>query len=315
MRFSIILFFLLLGFSGLGQNRPHDKWNDFGSSHINKWLQIAPATLGPNSLPVPFMDYARLDSLSNIEIGAHAHFMEGDRGVNSYFSLYWAVVPKRVVVHIWGYPTETFQTDNSVRDDRQIYYDDTGWITQTGDYWITTYIQLVRDHNGWPDITICYAAKTTTGGAIQGRFTDAPANYYSAAFGKSIHPKNGFIDEVRFGIMGGFYVWQTNKVELAQDEGPLYQFGLDLKHKNWSWRNEIGGYWGYDAYQYQFPDVPDSNDPLIYRTNLKFSAKRFDWKCEYQTGLHDYLYNTFRMSVSYKFGFGEYKIDKLSRER
>jgi hypothetical protein len=116
-----------------GQSRPTTDWVDFGSDHINKWLQIAPAKLGPNALPVPFMDYASLDSLSNIEAGVHAHFMNGDQAVNSYLSFYWAVVPKRVVVHIWGNPTETFQTDNSVRDDRQIYYDDTGWITQGGD--------------------------------------------------------------------------------------------------------------------------------------------------------------------------------------
>ena len=308
MRISIFQFLILSCFLGFGQSRSTKGWTDFGSSHINKWLQIAPAKLGPNSLPVPFMDYALLDSLSNIEIGTHAHIMEGDQAINSYLSLYWAVVPKRVVVHIWGYPSETFQTDNSVRDERQIYYDDTGWITQVGDVWISTYIQILKEKKISPDITISYSAKTTTGGAIQGRYTDAPAAYYYIAFGKSLHPKNGFINEVRVGVMGGFYVWQTNKVELAQDEGALYEFGIELKHRNLSWRNEIGGYSGYDAYRYM--DIRGSNDPLIYRTNLKFSAKRFDWKCEYQTGLHDYLYNTFRISGFYKFGFGKNKNGK-----
>ena len=308
MRISVFLFLILSFNLGFGQSRSTKGWTDFGSSHINKWLQIAPAKLGPNSLPVPFMDYGLLDSLSNIEVGTHAHFMKGDQAINSYLSLYWAVVPKRVVVHIWGYPSETFQTDNSVRDERQIYYDDTGWITQVGDVWISTYIQILKERKNWPDITVNYSAKTTTGGAIQGRYTDSPAAYYYIAFGKSVHPKNSFIDEVRVGMMGGFYVWQTNKVELAQDEGALYEFGIDLKHRNLSWRNELGGYSGYDAYMYL--GIRGSNDPLIYRTNLKYSAKRFDWKCEYQTGLHDYLYNTFRMSVFYKFGLGKSKISK-----
>jgi hypothetical protein len=309
MRFTSLLLLVLTGYFGFSQNRDRSDWNDFGSSHINKWLQIAPAALGPNSLPVPFMDYARLDSVSNIEVGAHGHFMDGDKGVNSYLSLYWAVVPKRVVVHIWGYPSETFQTDNAVRDERQIFYDDTGWITQTGDFWISTYIQLVKEQEKWPGISISYSAKTTTGGAIQGRFTDAPANAYYAAFGKSFCPKKGFIDEVRIGLMAGFYVWQTNKVELAQDEGPLYQLGVDLKHRNWSWKNEIGGYNGYDVYQYQYPEVHAANDPLIYKTNLRFAANRFDWKIEYQTGLYDYLYNTFRFSVFYKFGYRKFETD------
>jgi len=305
MRISTFLFFVLIGFSGFGQSRPTKDWTDFGSSHINKWLQIAPGTLGPNALPVPFMDYGLLDSLSNIEIGTHAHFMEGDQAINSYLSFYWAVVPKIVVVHIWGNPTETFQTDNSVRDDRQIYYDDTGWITQGGDMWISTYIQLIKGRKNWPDISINYSSKTTIGGATQGRYTDAPANYYYTALGKSFLPKNGFIDEIRIGAMVGFYVWQTNKVELAQDEGVLYEFGIDLNHKNWSWRNEIGGYSAYGAYQYI--GVDDENDPLIFRTNLKSSGKRFDWKCEYQTGFRDYYYQTFRVSVLYKFGLAVLK--------
>jgi hypothetical protein len=303
MQISILLFFVLLCFSGFGQSRPTKGWVDFGSSHINKWLQIAPGTLGPNSLPVPFMDYGLLDSVSNIETGVHAHFMEGDQGINSYMSLYWAVVPKRVAVHIWGFPTETFQTDNSVRDERQIYYDDTGWITQSGDFWISTYIQLVKEHNKRPGIAINYSAKTTIGGATQGRYTDAPANYYYMAIGKSFFTKRGFINEVRIGMLGGFYVWQTNKVELAQDEGPLFELGLDLKHKNLSWKNEFGGYNGYDVYQYI--GVTGNNDPLIYKTNFMISGKRMNWKWEYQTGIRDYYYQTFRFSVFYKFGFAK----------
>jgi hypothetical protein len=306
MRISISLLLILQVFSGYGQSRSTSDWTDFGNDHISKWLQIAPGKLGPNSLPVSFMDYALLDSLSNIETGVHAHFMKGDQAINSYLSLYWAVVPKRVVVHIWGFPTETFQTDNSVRDERQIYYDDTGWITEAGDLWISTYIQVLKGYKKWPDITINYSSKTTTGGAIQGRYTDAPANYYYIAFGKSFIPKKGFIDNVRIALLGGFYVWQTNKVELAQDEGALYEFGIDLNHKNLSWRNEIGGYSGYDAYQYI--GVRGSNDPLIYRTNFKTSGKCIDWKLEYQTGLHDYHYQTFRFSVYYKFGFGKQRI-------
>jgi len=309
MRITIGLLFVLSGLCGVGQSRPTGGWTDFGSSHINKWLKIAPGTLGPNSLPVPFMDYALLDSLSNIEIGAHGHFMKGDEGVNSYFSLYWAVVPKRVVVHVWGYPSETFQTDNFIRDERQIYYDDTGWITQVGDFWISTYIQLLKNYKKWPDISMSYAAKTTTGGAIQGRYTDAPANFYYVAFGKSVFTKKGFIDEIRFGLLGGFYVWQTNKVELAQDEGALYEFGIDLKHKNLSWKNELGGYSGYDAYR--FVGETGDNDPLIYRTNIKISGKRLDWKWEYQTGFHDYHYQTFRFSMFYKFGYPRPNGEKI----
>ena len=255
--------------------------------------------MGPNALPVPDMDYALLDSMSNIEFGVHSHFMEGDTAVNSYISFYWSVVPKRVVVNIWGFPSETFHMTNAVRDDRQIYYDDTGWITNPGDLWISTFVQLIRGHKKWPDLSMNYSFKTTTGWATHARYTEAGANYFYGAFGKSFYPKKGFIDEVRLAGLGGFYVWQTNKVELAQDEGPLYEIGLIIKHKNMSWTNEVGGYSAYDAYDYI--GVTGDNDPLIYRTRLTRTGEHFLWKLEYQGGFHDYHYQTFRFSVAYRF--------------
>ena len=301
MRISLFILFTVFYVSVFGQSRPTKDWIDFGSNHINKWLQIAPAKMGPNSLPVPDMDYALIDTISNFEVGVHSHFMEGDRAVNSYMSIYWCVVPRRVAVKIWGFPTETFQMDNSVRDDRQIYYDDTGWITNPGDLWISTFIQLVKGHKKWPDLVLNYSNKTTTGWATHARYTEAGANYFYGALGKSIYPKKGFLDEIRLAFLGGFYVWQTNKVELAQDEGPLYQFGLEVTHKDLSWANEIGGYHAYDAYDYI--GVNGDNDPLIYRIRFKKTGQRFDWKVEYQTGLHDYHYQTFRFSVAYRFRF------------
>jgi hypothetical protein len=286
-------------FQVFGQSRPTTDWINFGSGHINQWLQIAPAKLGPNSLPVPMMDYARLDSVSNLELGVHTHFMNGDKAVNSYFSFYWAPVPERVVVQIWGFPTETFHTENFVRDERQIYYDDTGWITQNGDIWFSTSLQLIKGRKKFPDLVFGYSHKTTLGRADQGRFTDGGAENYYAAFGKSVYPKGKFLTEIRFGLMLGYYIWQTNKVEMAQDEGILFQTGVELKHHKWLWKNEFGGYNAYDAYRYI--GVRGSNDPLIVRSNLLKQGKRLNYKAEYQFGLHDYHYNTFRLSVFYKF--------------
>ncbi len=299
MRFSFFLIFALINLHVFGQSRSTTDWVDFGGDHTSKWLQIAPAKLGPNALPVPFMDYGTVDSLSNFESGVHAHFMKGDKAVNSYLSFYWTLLPKKIAVHIWSFPTETFRTDNSVRTDRQIFLDDTGWINQAGDLWISTYIQVLSEKKNRPGISINYTAKTTTGGAIHGRYTDSPANYYYVAFGKSFFPKYGIIDKVGVGFMGGFYVWQTNKVELAQDEGILYEIGLELNHRNITWRNEFGGFNGYDAYK--FIGVKGNNDPFIYRTNFSVNGEHFNWKWEYQTGFRDYSYTTLRMTVFYKF--------------
>lgn len=299
MRLSILIIFILLSVTAFGQGRDRSNWTDFGSSHINKWLQVAPNKLGPNALPVPKMDYALVDSMSGFEVGIHSHFMDGDNAVNSFLSFYWCVVPQRVAVEIWGNPSETFNMDNDVRDQRQVFYDDGGWTTNPGDLWISTYIQLLKAKKYRPDMVLNYSAKTTTGYSKHGRYTDAPAAYYYLALGKSFHPKKGLLEEIRVAFTGGFYVWQTNKVEMAQDEGPLYLMALKLKHKNTVWSNEFGGYSGADVYEYI--GVTGDNDPLVYRSNLTWLGSRFHWKIAYQTGLRDYGYNTFRFSVAYRF--------------
>ncbi|MBN2635973.1 MAG: hypothetical protein JXR61_06865 [Prolixibacteraceae bacterium] len=303
MRILISIIFAALCVTASGQSRSTNDWVDFRSIHVNKWLQIAPGKMGPNALPVPDMDYAFVDTISSVETGIHGHFMEGDKAVNSYVSFYWAVVPGRVGMKIWGYPSETFKMDNTLRDERQVYWDDTGWMTNPGDLWINTYIQIVRGRKNWPDISIGYSAKTTTGWATHARYTDGAANYYYAAFGKSFFPKKGFLDEIRLAGLGGFYVWQTNKVEMAQDEGPHYEVGMILRTGELSFANEIGGYTGYDVYEYI--GVIGDNDPLIYRSRLMKTGKRIEWKFEYQTGFKDYDYQTFRISIAYRFKLSE----------
>lgn len=292
--------FLLFFFNVLwSQSRNTGEWFDYGSSHVSKWIQVAPGKMGPNALPVPEMDYALVGSRSSVKFGGHLNIMEGDTAFNSYLDFYWAVAPGKVAVRIWGFPTETFRTSNEVRNERQIYYDDEGWRTTGGDLWISTFIQLLKNHNSIPDIALNYSMKTTTGSILHARYTDSPAHYFYAAAGKSFFTENGFLNEVRLSAMGGIYIWQTNKVEMAQDEGPLFGVGLKLRHKAISIYNEAGGYDGYGAYGYM--DVEDYNKPLVYRARLTKEGKNFDWQLEYKTGWIDYNYTTVKLELVYHF--------------
>jgi hypothetical protein len=301
----LLLIFFSLAFlpESLGQSRRTKDWTDFGSSHVNKWIQVAPGTMGPNALPVPEMDYAQVAGSSSLETGIHTHFMKGDTAVNSWLNFRWVVVSEKVEVSFWGFPTETFRMTNEVRDERQIYYDDTGWITHQGDLWISTRIQVLKNHKTLPDITLNYSFKNTTGLMKHGRYSDAGTNYFYLALGKSFFPKTGILDELRIAGLGGFYLWQTNKVEMAQDEGPLVEAGLKLRKNNISVANEIGGFFGYDVYE--FIGVTGNNDPLVYRLNIVKSGKLTDWKAEFITGLNDYHYHTFKMGITYRFGAEE----------
>lgn len=295
---SIILT-ILFSSSIKGQTRKTSEWFDYGSSHISKWIQVAPGKLGPNALPVPEMDYAIIKDYSTFETGSHLNVMPGDTSLNSYLAFNWTVVPDKIAVKLWGFPTETFRTNNQVRNERQIYYDDEGWKTTKGDLWISTFIQLMKQKRFLPDIVINYSLKTTTGSIIHGRYTDGPAHYFYAAAGRSFYPRKSFLDEVRIAGMGGFYVWQTNKVEMAQDEGPLYQGGLMLRYKNLSLFNETGAYNGYGAYSYM--GIGPYNNPVVYRTRLQLETNNTFWKLEYKTGWVDYNYATLKLEFVYKF--------------
>lgn len=299
MRIFLLFIIVILAGNLHAQSRKTGNWFDFGSSHISKWIQVAPGKLGPNALPVPEMDYALVGTRSGLEIGAHANIMKGDSSVNSYMAFHWAVVPEKVAVKVWGIPSETFRTTNEVRDERQIYYDDMGWITNGGDLWISTYIQLLRNKRLLPELVLNYSMKTTTGAILQGRYTDAPAHYFYLAAGKSFFPEASFVNEIRLAGMGGIYIWQTNKVEMAQDEGPVFQAGIMLRHKRFLLYNEAGGYDGYGAYG--FMDVADYNNPVVYRARLQRQGKHIDWKLEYKTGWIDYNYTTLKLELVYNF--------------
>ena len=305
-KYTFIIWLLMCPALAFSQSRNTSDWINFGSTHFAKWLQIAPGKLGPNALPIPRMDYALIGDESKIEIGAHYHQMTGDTAINSYFNYRWNIAPGRAVVEIWGEPSETFRLTNDVRDERQIYYDDNGWSTEAGDLLISTYVQLLKNKKYIPDLSLNYTLKTTTGVNWNGRYTDASMNYFYLAAGKSIRFKGSILDEIRIAALCGFYVWQTNKVEMAQDEGPVIEAGIQLHKKDFIFYTEFGGYSGYDAYEFMERGtgqdrIQGYNDPLILRTRLEKTGRHFNFTVEYQHGFRDYFYETFRLGIIYHF--------------
>jgi hypothetical protein len=252
------------------------------------------------------MDWARVGTENKIETGVHYHNMPGDTAINSFFSLYWVIAPGRAAVEIWGVPSETFHLSNALRDDRQIYLDDKGWTSEVGDLFISTYIQLLKETKWIPGVSISYTLKTTTGGNQNGRYTDAEMNNFYLAMGKSFYFEKGILDEIRIAGMLGFYVWQTNKEAMGQDEGRLNEAGIQLRKKTFNLYTEYAGYHGWGAYEYLDKisgqnRIEGNDNPLILRSRFEKTGKHFDFTLEYQTGFRDYHYQTFRLGVIYHF--------------
>ncbi|MCK7532378.1 MAG: hypothetical protein MZV63_15760 [Marinilabiliales bacterium] len=113
---------------------------------------------------------------------------------------------------------------------------------------------------------------------------------------KSYFPKESFIDKVRIGTMLGFYVWQNQtKLNWRRMKDRLAELGIDLNHKGCSWRNEIAGCNGYDAYRYAGIER-ESNDPPIYgKPILHCKQNILTGNGSYQNGFMDYQYQNIQV--------------------
>ncbi|MCL3781677.1 hypothetical protein EMN47_14930 [Prolixibacteraceae bacterium JC049] len=282
-----LLFIFLLAVGNLfAQHRTHPPFKSRVESHVHKYLLLAPGMMGPNALPVPEIGNGTIGDKGFIEFGAHSHFLKNDNGVNSFARFYFPIVANLIAIDVWGYPTESFEMSNERRDELQIYYDDTGVITQGGDLWLATSIQLVRNHKWLPNMVGKVAVKTTTGNLDHARYTDSPAQYFQLSTGK----KWG---EVEFNATGGFYVWQTNREEVSQDEGLMWGAELRWKPKNLEIYQSVSGYHAYEQ--------TGHNKPAVLKSGIKYNWKKYQIGAEYQTGIQDYHYETARLSFRYFF--------------
>jgi hypothetical protein len=305
-RVYLIITALIIPLFIFSQGRDQTNWVDFGGTNPSQYLQIATAKMGPNALPVPRMNYAQIGNESKFELGSIYHQMNGDTTLNSYFNFFWNIAPGRAVVEVWGQPTETFRMSNAIRDFRQVTPDDTGWNTEAGDIWISTTIQLLKESKYIPGFCLNYTTKMTTGSNLNARYTDANLNYIYLAAGKSFLFDEFLLDEIRIAGFYGFYVWQTNKAEMGQDEGPVFEGGIQLRKGKWNWYSEFGGYVGYDAYEFilrnmNFPHQQGYNDPLILRNRIELKGNQFNFSIEHQMGFRDYPYQTIKIGTIFHF--------------
>lgn len=287
IRTFTLLSLILLFISNLkAQNREHPPFKSRIESHAHRYLLLAPGAMGPNALPVPEIGNGLIGNKGFVELGAHGHFMENDNGGNSFVRFYFPIVADIIAVDIWGYPTESFRMTNERRDELQIYYDDTGVITQGGDLWLATAVQLLKGHRWLPNMVAEVAMKCATGNLDHARFTDSHTQYFQLSAGKQW-------DKLAFNAMGGFYVWQTNREEVSQDEGLMWGAELRWKPAKWEIYQSVSGYHAYEQ--------TGQNRPAVLKSGINYSWKQMQIGAEYQTGIQHYYYETFRLAVRYHF--------------
>lgn len=289
----LLLGCLLSGAPGAANGQSFEWWNTRhnwdGFTHWHKYIRLSPAFMGPNALPVPRSEQGILPEVAQLETNLVAHVAKGDQTQNMEMALYLPLFSRRVGLELYWVPAEYYQTDTLVRNLRRARgISGKGWAT--GDLYIGTHIQLIRNHPRLPDATLSIHLKTASGSKLSdARYTDTPGYYFNLAFGKTRDTPN---DYLRFFANAGLYVWQTFGDRHYQNDAFLYGLGLEYGRASWKVSSSLSGYHGY---------IGDGDQPLVVR--LRASTRRqklLDYTCSWQLGLRDIPYASWRLGAVWK---------------
>ena len=297
----------------IAQDTPYS-WNDLvawnGQTHWTNYLIMSPARFGPNALPVPDLRNGRIEGERYFETTASSHFSDGDNTFDWSLRYYHPFLDNRIAIDFYMVAAEYYTLSAKVRDQRKIRSSSPEGVA-VGDLFFGTIIQLVRERERFPDLTLEMYCKTTSGGGLQdARFTDHPAYYFNMNFGKDLGSK--VLDKVRWYGLLGFYNWQTNLDDYLQNDAPSYGLGLQLSKSGYRIDNQFCGYLGYISWKNE-PVVRNSekpylytgDQPLVYRLKLMKERKRTKLTFEFQQGLNDFKYSTFRFGIRFQFNNNE----------
>jgi hypothetical protein len=267
-----------------------------GITHWHEYLSISPGFMGPNALPVPTIKNGKLSKKPNFKIALQKHLSRGDKTENLFMKLYLPLFNPRVGLNIQMVPIEHYIMDTFTRDLRKAR-DFDGKGLAVGDIYLGTFVQLIEDRKGFPNVLLTFNLKTASGSKLSAaRFTDTPGYFFDLSFGKEIIINGSSIKSIRPHVMVGLYVWQTYNDNQRQNDSFLHGSGLDIIFSKIELKNALGGYVGY---------IGNRDRPMVYRLML---TSRFDSVCNYefgfQQGIFDFSYTSFEVSL-------KLDIDKL----
>ena len=288
MKYTFLTILSLLFATGSLQSQSW--WNEThnwdGFTHWSKYLEVSPGYFGPNALPVPDVRDGLLSNRYRFDLAAEYHHSPGDKTQNLFTQLYIPLAKDKVGFNISLVPIERFSFDMETRDLRAAR-DEDGMGYAGGDFYVSTFIQLLKDHSKLSDLLLTVNLKTASGTNLEAvRFTDTPGYFFDLSFGKQIN-------KLRFYGMMGFYVWQTYEDLSPQNDAFLFGAGIRYQLSKLNFDAQMGGYLGYKQ---------NRDKPIVSRieitTNLEGSMNYF---LRLQHGLQDFDYSTLRLGMSWHF--------------
>lgn len=272
-------------------------WNQLvdwdGVTTWERYLTIAPASMGPNALPVPSFLTGRMDTTAYFQLGGVYHHHTGDPTENLTLDLFTPLFSNRVGIAFYWVPLEHFDFTDAVRDERSARRLVGEGLT-TGDVHISTLIQLLAPRGRGVEALLRISLRTASGNDLGAtRYTDSPGYSFDLTFGQDFQINNGR-SVLRPYFMGGFYVWQTYTVQTLQNDAISFAAGLEWRLPKWTLNAGFGGYAGY---------LDNGDRPLVSRLSVLTNRPgRLQYRVGWQHGWHDFDFTSFSFGGRYLLG-------------
>lgn len=254
------------------QTEPH--WEDkviFGAGYM-----------GPNALPVPWMNAGRINNQNELKISGVGYFSPGEQTYNVNARANLALVEDLVSFDLFWVPVEYFQMSDDLRETRVVLPVKGDQEFAIGDVYLNSTVQILNRERFALAARAGFKFPSSNGVALS-RFTDSPG--YNLDVGASwslLHP-SATASSLDLQVMAGFYSYQTQggNANYRQNDALLFGVGLEFQHEAWRSNLEVRGYLGYF-------DLLDQ--PVLVRWEVDRAIQKGALFVAFQAGINDLIY-------------------------
>jgi hypothetical protein len=243
-----------------------------------------PAFMGANALPVPDLSTGNAPQVSSFSMEGQYHTMPGDRTFNTVIRGLYAVAPGKIALEAIWIPAEYSVVSHELKTERKIFHAFYHQRWATGDLYLQTYLQLIREKHQRPGLMLRVGYRFPTSN-MQGaaRFTDAPG-YYT-----DLSTRVRLAEKWHVSFMSGFYVWQTNQDDFVQNDAFLFGSGISRQAGSWNIELNSRAYLGY---------LGSGDDPIAASLRVSYKKNDWEWRAGFQEGFLDLKYRSVQVGIT-----------------
>ena len=239
------LLFICLAISLSGSSQTPQQWAQTvkwdGVTHWSRYINMLPALMGPNAMPVPYTTNGSIDNQGWVSGSLQLHSRTGEKAQSMVLAGNMCLVKDLISFNLSYIPAEYYTMSDSLKRQRHVYYEFWNDKKARGDLLMNINIKLLKKWEKKIQLALRMGYRyPSSNGFASARFTDNMAYWFDVSAGKPLGA-SGF----KWIGMLGFYCWQIDRNDLRQDDAFLFGTGLQYQKKDWKLETSFSGYLGY----------------------------------------------------------------------